>query len=204
MSGARTVARRHTQAEACVKHRDDHSARTHGRCGVGPLSIVGSSQMPPRMRRATSSKTTNVRARAVSAGRRIAVLGLSRVFVEVSAGHEQDSCESGDSRPRGERGSGSSKVTIVDSKSFGRLFHGIESQMRVAFHVSGARVFWPQQFVRAGSDIEDILRAFKKLRDEGRVNIVVDLLCADGHRLRTVRPEELEHELEFLEHCSKC
>lgn len=95
-------------------------------------------------------------------------------------------------------------MTVVDSESFGKLFRGIESQMRVAFHASGARVFWPQQFAHADSDIEDILRAFKKLRDDGRVKIVVDLLCADGHRLRTVRPEELEQELDFWEHCPRC
>ncbi|WP_437947034.1 hypothetical protein WME98_40380 [Sorangium sp. So ce296] len=80
----------------------------------------------------------------------------------------------------------------MNSRSPNAIAIDIEEEIRAEYLSSHARVFWPEQFVdaRIGSQ-EDVLDAIRVLATTGKVRVLAELHCPNGHQLWEGPPEEL-------------
>ncbi len=90
----------------------------------------------------------------------------------------------------------------MEPKALARLTRNVEAKMRLAYRLHGRRIFWPEQFVGDDCVVDDVLRVFKRMEADGEVELVVDAICQDGHRIWSGPPEKL---IEVpLDYCGSC
>jgi hypothetical protein len=91
----------------------------------------------------------------------------------------------------------------MESRELRRLAMDVETRMRLAFRSQSQRVFWPEQFTdNEFGTLDNVVRAFRRLYEDGKVDLIVDVVCQDGHRVWSGHPEDVS--TAPIGYCAKC